>query len=105
MNRYSQSDWNVVRDLDKLRELTQCPGGTPSRWVRQMAAEIIRLSKERDDWRELQHSAAQCLANRIKESEARGREIERLRQVILDARRNGSVPEAYWLQEPTDATK
>jgi hypothetical protein len=43
MNRYSQSDWNVVRDLDELRKLTQSPGGTPSRWVRQMAAEIIRL--------------------------------------------------------------
>lgn len=27
-------------------------------------------------------------------------ENDRLRQVILDARRNGSVPEAYWLQEP-----
>lgn len=27
-------------------------------------------------------------------------ENERLRQVILAARRNGSVPEAYWLQEP-----
>jgi DNA repair exonuclease SbcCD ATPase subunit len=47
-----------------------------------MTDRIEELIRERDNWRELQHSAAQCLANRIKESEARGREIDRLRGTL-----------------------
>lgn len=39
----------------------------------------------------------------MKDCVKRGAEINRLRQVILDARRNGSVPEADWLQEPQPA--
>lgn len=40
-----QPDWNPARDEDKLRQLTQSPGGVPSRWVRMMAAEILRLRR------------------------------------------------------------
>lgn len=38
-------DWNPARDEAKLLQLTQSPGSVPSRWVRMMAAELLRLRR------------------------------------------------------------
>jgi len=77
-------------DIEAIRESTRLIKRLPTEMVSQAQRNVIALLEEIDQLRGNLSLAEEGLANYQQE-------VEQLRSEILKARRNGSVPEAFWL--------